>query len=236
MPWQTVRKDGSQKTQVISEEPQLRTLEKVSEINKRYRYNMSFFVMNIKAIALSTALLLALLVLNTHVSFAQQDVEPGIDGLLDFQTNLDNIVAFVRYAIGSFSLSGEWIAGIDDYIDSFPGNAALTAGFYLSAISILGPIALLIVEYALILTIVGIVFVPIILIVLLLSYVIFGAAGLIGGYFVYSHSGESEMNRVAGVIQMVGGGLYMTLVGATLGQLAQALGLILQLLGMLGVA
>jgi hypothetical protein len=88
--------------------------------------------MRTKAFALGAALVLALLVLNAPVSFAQQDVEPGINGLLDFQTNLDNLMGFLRYAMDSFSPSADWIRGIMDYITGFPDSAGLAAGFYLT--------------------------------------------------------------------------------------------------------
>ncbi len=62
--------------------------------------------MKAKIFAVEAAVLLALLILNTPISVAQQDVEPGIDGLLDLQTNIDNIIGLIRYSIYSLA---DWI-------------------------------------------------------------------------------------------------------------------------------
>ena len=191
--------------------------------------------MKTKLFALGAALLLALLVLNAPVSTAQQDVEPGIEGLLDFQTNLDNLMGLARYAMDSFSPSTDWIRGIMDYIAAFPDNAGLAAGFYLSAL----PYVLVLISYMISL--------PLLLIPILgqiasfaiqiVIAILAGSIALIGGYSVYSHSGEGGMSRIAGIVQMVGGGVQMTYFGTILSIfILYPISLILQLLGMLGVA
>ena len=78
----------------------------------------------------------------------------------------------------------------------------------------------------------------------LLSYFLFGllppiVPGLIGlfeGYFVYTNSGEGGINCIARMIQMIEGGLHVTVIGGIVSLfLLYPIGLLLQLLGMLGV-
>jgi len=190
--------------------------------------------MKAKLFALSAALLLALLVLNAPVSFAQQDVEPGIDGLLDLQTNIDNIMGFVRYATGNFSPSTDWIRGIMDYIEAFPDNAGLAAGFYLSIVPYVSLLIAFVISIPLeLVPLIGII---ISVVISMVITILAGSIALIGGYSVYSHSGEGGVSRIAGIVQMLGGGLQMTYIGSILSMfILYPISLLLQLLGMLGV-
>jgi len=196
--------------------------------------------MKIKLFAIGTGLMLALMLVNAPVINAQQEVEPGMDGLTDFSTNINNIKGFTSYVMDTFSL-------FTDYIEAFPDNAGLTAGFYLSILSSIGYIVLMIVFMVVlivsaILTVIPIlsliVTLPIMFLMLpimILAIIILGAVGLIGGYFVYSNAAEGGIMGISGIVQILGSLIYMIPLVSVLGWPLQAFGLFLQLLGILGV-
>ena len=197
--------------------------------------------MKIKLFAIGTGLMLALMLVNAPVINAQQEVEPGMDGLTDFSTNINNIKGFASYVMDTFSL-------FTDYIEAFPDNAGLTAGFYLSILSSIGYIVLMIVFMVVLIVSAILTVIPIlgwiacVLILFLmipisnLVTIILGVVGLIGGYFVYSNAAEGGIIGISGIVQMVGSGLQMTWILAPyLGWPIQIISLILQLLGILGV-
>ncbi len=74
----------------------------------------------------------------------------------------------------------------------------------------------------------------IVLFISLVTAILAGAIALVGGYSVYSNSGEDGIDRIAGIMQMVGGVLQMTYFCSPLSLFCcYPASLLLQFLGML---